>query len=290
MATQKIIGPVGQGGIEANAPEDVRKVQTLLKGIGVYQGRVDALCGPKTIAAIRTFQARFMKRPDGLIEPHGNTWKRLTGQIPVALPLPPESTPTDIRLSEKGHWFIFHIEVGGLINITKTLHWPKGKSGVTIGPGYDMKERLPAVIKRDMMSIGLPESVATTFSGGSKLESDAAEAFCKNHKHLANLSKNQQYALLKLIAPHYEGIVKRNISVPLAQHEYDALVCFAYNPGASIVPVTKRIAEGRMEEAMSIIMSRVPSPSNVNYNGLLTRRRKEVDLFKSGVYANVTEA
>jgi len=90
MIVPQIVGSVGQGGI--NAPADVAKVQTLLKGKNIYQGRVDNLCGPKTIAAIKKFQAHFMRAPDGLINPNGTTWKRLSGQVQMGQPLPPQST------------------------------------------------------------------------------------------------------------------------------------------------------------------------------------------------------
>ncbi|MCL2590677.1 MAG: hypothetical protein FWD67_07335 [Betaproteobacteria bacterium] len=213
-------------------------------------------------------------------------------------------------LSEKGYWFIFHIE-GGDNPITRSLHCPGFGSGVTIGPGYDMRERRPADIKSDLMSIGLSESVATTFSGGSGLkdikanpstntpENKAATNFSNANKDLASLTLDQRMALLKIIAPHYEGIVKRNTKeIPLEQHEYDALVCFTYNPSDEIRSVTNLIKTGKndnnqtkIDEAMDGIMSRNPfSPSSDLYNGINNRRSKEVYLFKFGVYTDVTEA
>jgi GH24 family phage-related lysozyme (muramidase) len=92
-----------------------------------------------------------------------------------------------------------------------------------------------------------------------------------------------------LIAPRYERIVKRWISVNLRQNEYDALVCFVYNPMRSFVPVATMINNGETDRAMMEIMSRVPA-SGVNRNGLIARRTKEVTLFVDGVYADVTEA
>ena len=86
---QMITASVGQRGI--NAPPDVTKVQTLLKAKMIYQGGVDGRCGPKTIKAIETFQSHFMRAPDGLISANGTTWKKLTGQVPMGPPLPPQS-------------------------------------------------------------------------------------------------------------------------------------------------------------------------------------------------------
>ncbi len=76
---------------------DIRIVQTLLnqhrernttlkQAIGKPSGSqlsVDGQCGDITIAAISSFQkiiAKFSK-PDGLIEPRKNTWKKLNGNV-----------------------------------------------------------------------------------------------------------------------------------------------------------------------------------------------------------------
>lgn len=72
-----LTGSVGQGG--RNQRPDVTQVQALLKIKGGEPGPADGLCGAKTIAAIRKFQASFMGQPDGLISPGGPTWARLSG-------------------------------------------------------------------------------------------------------------------------------------------------------------------------------------------------------------------
>ena len=61
-----------------NVSTDVKIVQTLLKKHG-YNVNVDGDCGPKTIAAIESFQlekAGFSKA-DGKVDPGGKTWKKL---------------------------------------------------------------------------------------------------------------------------------------------------------------------------------------------------------------------
>lgn len=71
-----LAGSVGAGG--KNAADDVRRVQELLAARGVAVG-VDGVCGEGTIEALRTFQARFLARPDGRVDPGGRTWKELNG-------------------------------------------------------------------------------------------------------------------------------------------------------------------------------------------------------------------
>jgi peptidoglycan hydrolase-like protein with peptidoglycan-binding domain len=78
---------VGEGGI--NRPQDVGVVQTLLnltserKGTPKERLAVDGIVGPKTIAAIREYQAKFCKVADGLIDPGKETISRLNQTTPV---------------------------------------------------------------------------------------------------------------------------------------------------------------------------------------------------------------
>jgi hypothetical protein len=75
MNSMEILDSVGAGGKNRNA--DVAVVQSLLNSKGFKTGVVDGVCGPKTVAAIRRFQATFTRLPDGLIEPRRTTWTKL---------------------------------------------------------------------------------------------------------------------------------------------------------------------------------------------------------------------
>ena len=67
---------VGSGG--KNDPKDVRRVQQLLNQQGTKPKLVvDGRIGPKTIQAIRDFQALFMQRPDGRVDVRGTTLRKL---------------------------------------------------------------------------------------------------------------------------------------------------------------------------------------------------------------------
>jgi murein DD-endopeptidase MepM/ murein hydrolase activator NlpD len=76
---------VGLGG--ANRAKDVGVVQQLLKNKGYYgQSRIDRVCGPFTIQAIKAFQAKYvMRNPDGLIQPGRGTWRKLIDPNPNLL-------------------------------------------------------------------------------------------------------------------------------------------------------------------------------------------------------------
>lgn len=76
-ATQQLGGSVGQGA--KNDRDDVELVQQLLADNGVSPGAIDGVCGAKTIAAIRKFQSRFLRSPDGRVDPDGRTFRELLG-------------------------------------------------------------------------------------------------------------------------------------------------------------------------------------------------------------------
>lgn len=72
---ESIYASVGAGG--TNSPGDVRTVQDLLnRGTGSTLA-VDGACGPVTRRAILSFQSGFLTRPDGRVDPDGETLRRL---------------------------------------------------------------------------------------------------------------------------------------------------------------------------------------------------------------------
>lgn len=73
----KLTGSVGVGG--NNIRPDVITVQQLLIQRGQRPGAADGICGPRTIGAIKAFQATFLRMPDGLVSANGPTWQRLNG-------------------------------------------------------------------------------------------------------------------------------------------------------------------------------------------------------------------
>jgi peptidoglycan hydrolase-like protein with peptidoglycan-binding domain len=92
---------VGKGG--KNELEDVKIVQSLLKGLGYNLGTsgpngdgVDGNCGNTTIKHIKDFQAKnFSFTPDGLISTTGNTWKKLAEGASTPDPVNNDDTSSD---------------------------------------------------------------------------------------------------------------------------------------------------------------------------------------------------
>ncbi|MGO4330996.1 glycoside hydrolase family protein, partial [Cupriavidus sp. M-11] len=185
------------------------------------------------------------------------------------------------RLSEKGIWFIYRQEVRA--GKSNRLHWPGRASGVTLGPGYDMKERSAASIRADMMAIGLSESIATSLSKGSGLTETQAQKFAQDNSDLLSLNQQQEFALLHHIVPHYEEKVRNSIEIDLAQHEFDALTCFAYNAAGRWDSVTRLVNEGDVPAVTAKIREGVKSNGKTML-GLVLRREDEVNLFVHARY------
>ncbi|EOC1289365.1 hypothetical protein ACI09O_003496 [Cronobacter muytjensii] len=70
-----------------------------------------------------------------------------------------------MNLSSSGFNFVFRHEAQA--NISNRLHWPRGKSGVTLGPGYDMGACTREEVKARLLSLGLKEDQAEKASYGA---------------------------------------------------------------------------------------------------------------------------
>jgi GH24 family phage-related lysozyme (muramidase) len=184
-------------------------------------------------------------------------------------------------LSEQGLKFLSAHE--SLAGVSNHLYWPGGASGVTLGAGYDMKRRTKAGIEADLAAIGLAAAVCARVSQAAGLVGAAARGFAYRNAGLVSLTPDQEMALLLVTAPPYEDIVHRQILVPLVQHQFDALVSFAYNPGGPFGPVAGPINRGDHDTAMAEIRNRVFSGGH-RLDDLVRRRRDETELFVSGSY------
>ena len=186
-----------------------------------------------------------------------------------------------MQISLFGRMFIVKEETWA--GVSNHLHHPSAGSGVTIGPGYDMKDRSAAEISADLQAIKVLPAAANTASQGAGLSGDAADRFAKDHQALLNLTDAQEAQLLVHIVGHYERMVRQAITIPLHQYEFDALVSFAYNPGGGWHRTAKFVNEHRVHEAMVLVSQQVYSRHKA-LKGLVERRAKEVRLFQYGEY------
>ncbi len=114
------------------------------------------------------------------------------------------------RLTVKEGQVTFNAEgndIAQSIFFSRHIHWPGGKSGVTLGRGYDMGGRSKGVIISDLVRAGVPREQAALFAEGHGKIGSAAHLFVKNYRHACGIiSRESQARLFELI---YPGYVKR---------------------------------------------------------------------------------
>lgn len=189
--------------------------------------------------------------------------------------------PSAIFVSQRGLDFIMKEEY--VKKVSNQLHWPGGTSGVTLGAGYDMKCRSKTTIIRDLTAIGLNYEVAEIAAHATGLSGEEAKKFVRKHSTLIRIDEAMATCLLRVIIRDYERIVKKHVKVPLQQHEYDALLSFAYNPGGRFVAVAKLLNRGDVSGAMKE-MCRANTSGGYVLEGLTRRRNHETALYMKGVY------
>ena len=102
---------------------------------------------------------------------------------------------------------------------SRVLHWPGGKSGVTLGRGYDMKHRTADDIFFDLTKAGVESEAAKRFSEGARLFGASADEFVrKNRAIYGALTLRQQHALFEgIVYPVYEVSAKKRYGVLAAE-------------------------------------------------------------------------
>jgi len=192
--------------------------------------------------------------------------------------------PAD-SFSEDGAEFIFTREA--CPGISNRLHWPGGGSGVTLGPGYDMKERTSSEIEKDLVGIGVDLAAAQAIGKAAGLKGAAAQTFASDNKDLVNLTKQQEFTLLDRVVPPYVNAVANNVKVPISQNQFDALVSLTYNIGVTAFQGSATVRElnrGNYKGACDHFMdwNKTKKDGVLSVDAGLTKRRKmEQDVFNS---------
>ena len=79
---------------------------------------------------------------------------------------------------------------------SRVLHVPGATSGLTIGRGYDMKEKSAEKILADLLKAGIDAQVARTMAGAAGLSGDDARRYIAGHGlEVAEISTNEQERL-----------------------------------------------------------------------------------------------
>ena len=119
-----------------------------------------------------------------------------------------------------------------------------------------------------------------TIGVGHLIDPDEMEEF-KN-----GITRERSNELLKEDVREAERIIWRVVKVGLHQHEYDSLVCFAFNIGNGAFKkstLVKVLNQGKYDE-VPYQMSRWNKVRGQTVKGLINRRRESGELFARGDY------
>ncbi|HLR65091.1 MAG TPA: spore cortex-lytic enzyme [Pseudogracilibacillus sp.] len=129
--------------------DDVIELQTRLKDIGFYQGKVDGVFGWSTYWSVRNFQYEFGMKVDGLVGADmkeklraTTTYKQTNQQEETAVNVPSGFSQNDIKLmanavhgEARGEPYEGQVAVAAVIlNRIKDNHFPDSISGVIFEP------------------------------------------------------------------------------------------------------------------------------------------------------------
>jgi lysozyme len=258
-----------------NLFHDVIEVQYRLKHGGFSDLVVDGNCGPKTVAAIRKFQQRFMSMPDGLVEPGGATLRRLQfGHFSQGMPkldavVPPSSNSP---------------AVGGVKrNVNELSVSPQGHALIK---NYESL-RLKPYFDQDGLEINKYVDGATIGYGHLIDNASDFESF-KNG--ITEIRANDLY---QEDINEFEAKIKKVLKSEVNQNEYDAIIMFSFNIGYGSVKYDKgfvssevlKILNGTSYGDIDEAWLRWGYSRHHFSTGLMNRRRSELNVFHNAVYA-----
>lgn len=93
---------------------------------------------------------------------------------------------------------------------SRHAHWPGGKSGVTLGRGYDMGDRTSAQVTDHLTSAGVDPGVAQQYAGGAGLKgADAQKWVNTNRDSIPQITPAQQKSLFSTTYGEQEAEARR---------------------------------------------------------------------------------
>ncbi|NMX66887.1 hypothetical protein HBO15_05945 [Pseudomonas sp. WS 5111] len=127
---------------------------------------------------------------------------------------------------------------------SRKLHWPAGKSGVTLGRGYDMRHRTRSQVYSQLIEAGFDSAAAENFSLGATLSGPSAQAFVKQNRDVFGAISHQEQIVLfeEVLYPAYEAAAVRRYESVAVQNSpkwnelneriRDVAVDFTYHQGS----------------------------------------------------------
>lgn len=139
---------------------------------------------------------------------------------------------------------------------SRRLHWPEGASGVTIGRGYDMKQRSQAEVRADLIAAGIEESRADQLAKGARLSGQDAKQFVQDNRGI-EITPTEQKRLFEQTYAVMEADVRRIVSKPDVVEAYGETDWEKLNPAIRDVVVDLRFRGDYSPATRKLIQSLV---------------------------------
>lgn len=208
MIKVAIHASVGSSG--KNMEKDVKTITALLnvyrRSLGQSAITMSAKTSPELEASIGEFQANHLKskKPDNKVDAGGKTFIALKTYYHNVFKAIAITAPTygEVTWNSEG-------AEGGKYH-SRCFTVPSSSSGLTIGRGYDMKEKTQTKIASDLATAGLTSTQADTIKKAASLSGSAAEYFTVENDLLdLQLTPAQQLALFKISYDEQSSEVER---------------------------------------------------------------------------------
>ncbi|MBY5784825.1 hypothetical protein HFN62_13875 [Rhizobium leguminosarum] len=216
---------------------------------------------------------------------------------------PTQAAPSSTKISARATDLLIRFEVSGEQVYERRYRvptWPGGRSGVTIGIGYDLGYATPYAIRKDWQDY-LSQADAAQLAAASGITGNQAKQYLKSFKrsHIPYSVAKKQF--LQIMQPRYVGITERALPNfnELNEDCRGALVSLVYNRGASFNIPEAKDPMGRYAEMRAIKQSMATReysgiPAHINamarlwdqdkgMHGLVLRRNLEATLFLVGL-------
>jgi hypothetical protein len=131
--------------------------------------------------------------------------------------MPPVAAPAHGRLT-----FDAEGQEGGPFH-SRVLHVPTASSGLTLGRGYDMKERTRSEIRDHLLAVGLEPAMAALLSQAAGRAGPTAEEFiAENDLEDFEITPEQQVALFDIVYAELAADTERLATKPDVTRAYGA--------------------------------------------------------------------
>ncbi|MDQ6966613.1 MAG: N-acetylmuramoyl-L-alanine amidase, partial [Mariprofundaceae bacterium] len=162
---------------------------------------------------------------------------------------------------------------------SRVLHVPSASSGLTIGRGYDMKEKTSAKIRTDLINAGVDKVSATQLSDAAGLKGDAAKQFIQDSGLSGfEISMPVQEKLFELIYDELEKDVIRICNKADCVKAYGSVAWQGLNPNIRDVVVDLRFRGDYHSRSRKFIQKHVAHNDLATFTEQMIERKNWVSV------------